>query len=698
MLNFVSAVLTGGIALAVLLRGRKTLANAVFVVGLGLLMGEALCAGLTLSAVGAEEMVGWEKWRLSVLALIPSVWLLFSLVYARGNYREFLRRWKFFLTASLLAPLILVIGFRDVLTAPPESFLGVTPGFVRLGWAGVSLYLCLLILCILILVNLERTFSTSVGTMRWRIKFMVLGLAMVFGVRIYSGSQTLLYHAVNLNLAAVNAVATMVGCVLIGVALVRTRLGEVEIYPSHAILRGSLTIVLAGIYLVLVGLLSKLAVAVGGDASFPLKAFVVLVGLVGMGLLLLSDRVRQRLSLLVSRHFRRPMYDYRTVWSAFTECTTSLLGKMEFCRAVARLISETFGSLSVSVWLVDEGRRRLSYATSTLLAEDKANELVHQPSNCPELLDLLRANSHPVDIDNGREPWIAELHKWNPDFFKKGGNRVCVPLVSGGEVQGLITLADRVSGVRFSIADLDLLKCIGDQVAASLRNLQLSQQLVEAKEKETFQTMATFFVHDLKNVAYTLSLMLQNMTEHFGDPAFREDALRSLSRSVKHLNDVVGRFNLLRQGMEMKRVEADLNEVITAALAGLGGIPGVELAQDLTPLPRLQIDPDQVQKVITNLVLNAKDAVGRNGQIKVQTFRRNGWAAFAVTDNGVGMSTEFVEQSLFRPFRTTKKNGLGIGMFHSKMIVEAHHGKMEVESEPQKGTTFRVLLPLGDVR
>jgi signal transduction histidine kinase len=86
--------------------------------------------------------------------------------------------------------------------------------------------------------------------------------------------------------------------------------------------------------------------------------------------------------------------------------------------------------------------------------------------------------------------------------------------------------------------------------------------------------------------------------------------------------------------------------------------------------------------------------VGAGGQIRVQTGRRNGWVVLAVTDNGCGMSPDFIQRNLYRPFQTTKKKGIGIGMFHCKMIVEAHRGKMEVESEPGKGTAFRVLLPV----
>jgi signal transduction histidine kinase len=77
----------------------------------------------------------------------------------------------------------------------------------------------------------------------------------------------------------------------------------------------------------------------------------------------------------------------------------------------------------------------------------------------------------------------------------------------------------------------------------------------------------------------------------------------------------------------------------------------------------------------------------------VGTAQESGWVQFSVADTGCGMSPEFVRRSLFRPFQTTKKSGLGIGMFHSKTIIEAHQGRVEVQSRPGEGTTFRVFLP-----
>ena len=96
---------------------------------------------------------------------------------------------------------------------------------------------------------------------------------------------------------------------------------------------------------------------------------------------------------------------------------------------------------------------------------------------------------------------------------------------------GLTILADRVGGIRYTVEELDLLKCIGDQVAVSLLNLQLTGEIMRGKELEAFQAISAFFVHDLKNAASTLSLMLQNLPVHFDDPAFRQDTLRGIGET-----------------------------------------------------------------------------------------------------------------------------------------------------------------------
>jgi signal transduction histidine kinase len=123
----------------------------------------------------------------------------------------------------------------------------------------------------------------------------------------------------------------------------------------------------------------------------------------------------------------------------------------------------------------------------------------------------------------------------------------------------------------------------------------------------------------------------------------------------------------------------------------------VELTKELHAVPTTLADCDQMRSVVTNLVLNARDAVGPGGQIRVCTEHVGGNVVLSVTDNGCGMTAAFVKESLFRPFQSTKKRGLGIGMFQSRMIVEAHGGNIRVETEAGKGSTFRVSLPVKGV-
>jgi signal transduction histidine kinase len=100
-----------------------------------------------------------------------------------------------------------------------------------------------------------------------------------------------------------------------------------------------------------------------------------------------------------------------------------------------------------------------------------------------------------------------------------------------------------------------------------------------------------------------------------------------------------------------------------------------------------------MQKVLANLLMNAVEAMNSQGEIHLETTTRFAWVLLTVTDHGSGMDPEFLAHSLFRPFQSTKKKGIGIGLFLSKRIVEAHGGRIEVDSVLGQGTTFRILLP-----
>jgi signal transduction histidine kinase len=105
-------------------------------------------------------------------------------------------------------------------------------------------------------------------------------------------------------------------------------------------------------------------------------------------------------------------------------------------------------------------------------------------------------------------------------------------------------------------------------------------------------------------------------------------------------------------------------------------------------------DPEALLRVIQNLVTNTIEAVEGDGVVTVKTYTEPGWVVVSVADTGCGIPEEFVQKSLFAPFRSTKKGGWGIGLYQTKTVIEAHGGRIDVATKEGQGTTFWVRLPL----
>ncbi|HSU55329.1 MAG TPA: XrtA/PEP-CTERM system histidine kinase PrsK [Candidatus Dormibacteraeota bacterium] len=704
ILSYLAGILAVAIGLAAPLQSRRSLPHWALAAGMLVLGAETVLTALSADALLPEHMVYWQNLRVVADAFIPGTWLFFSLCFARGNYREFLSKWKLLQILALFVPVTVAFAFRTDLVSPAYREGPIARGPFALSFPAYFIMLALLLGAVVILMNFERTFRASIGMMRWRIKYVLVGVGLLFVIRAYTASQALLFHAFTFSLQFVDTLGLLAACLMLLLSLSRKGVFQVNVYPSQSILQGSLTVVLAGIYLLLVGALAKIVTAFGGNYAFTLKAFLVLVSLLVLSILFFSEKMRLLTRRFVSRHFQRPLYDYRTVWRRFTETTARCVQEDELCAATLRLVSEVFQALSVSIWLVTPSRQKLSFVVSTSLPKTGAAQAALDAAEMDQVVSGLANHPEPLDIDASREVWAILLRRLHPDEFRTGGNRICAPMFAGNELLGVVTLGDRVGGIVYSLQDLDLLKSVAEQAAANLLNIRLSQRLAQGKQMEAFQAMSTFFVHDLKNTASTLSLMLQNLPVHFNNPEFRQDALRGISSTVTHINGLIERLGLIRQEFTIRPGETDLNELVLetvnrtplspAHADGNHGSASLELSRALNPLPKLRIDRARIESVLTNLLLNARDASTPGGRVQIVTSRRDGWAVLEVVDHGCGMSADFIQHSLFRPFQTTKRNGLGIGMFQSRMIVEAHQGRIEVESELGKGTRFRVLLPL----
>jgi putative PEP-CTERM system histidine kinase len=695
LLAFIGAVLCGGLAVFVLLANPRLFVHRIFASGMSALALVQICAGMGAQAVLPAHIVHWEYLRLLSAAFIPGTWLLFSVIFARANSRDILAQWRRSILVSFALPLVLVIACQRALFTAPLRFDAAFGWVLPLGWSGYGFSLGSLLISVVILMHFERTLRASTGSIRWQIKFMLLGLGSLFAAQIYTDSQVLLFSSTNMRLNVFTSWAVIVANGLMIGSLIRHPFLSVDIYLSRTILHNSLTVLLVGGYLFTVGALAKVIKYLGWDQTLPLGTFFVFMASVTLAIVLLSEQLHQKLKQLISRHFYRARYDYRQTWTTFTERTTSVVDVQDLCAVVTKMVSETFGVPAVTIWLFDEDASEvLSMGGSTVFSSTERDMLGERQATGVDFVQFMRERRLPIDLERTSDSKVQALKATYVDYFRKVQSRYCVALVASQQLLGVMTLDNRLTQDSFSLEDLDLLKTLADQAAASLLHLRLSQRLLKAKEMEAFQTLSAFFVHDLKNLAAKLSLLLQNLPTHYDHPVFREDLLRVISGSVTKMNAMCSRVSLLTKRLDLHPIMADLNELVQHTLTDLQDLVKVPLLQELHTVPKLLLDPEHLQKVVINLLLNANDAVNDQGEIHITTDTIDAWVVLSVWDNGCGIPQAFVERSLFQPFQTTKSQGLGIGLFHSKMIVEAHHGRIEVKSEEGKGSTFKVFLPI----
>ena len=220
-------------------------------------------------------------------------------------------------------------------------------------------------------------------------------------------------------------------------------------------------------------------------------------------------------------------------------------------------------------------------------------------------------------------------------------------------------------------------------------------------------TLDRVLIHDIRNMGFRLQMLRSNLEDHYGDPEFKRSVEDLLSSTIDRLDGIVHRWSAQEEHLLIK-VAVDLNGILRDVAGGAtrrGGrlrspesakLPVLSLA--LGPLPEIWGDPYFLRDALSSLVDNAIEAAGDGGKVLIRTFspragKRGPRAVVEIIDNGSGMSTEFVRDRLFRPFQTTKPDGVGLGLFTASQIVRHHGGGIRVRSGAGEGTVVRLAFP-----
>lgn len=242
-----------------------------------------------------------------------------------------------------------------------------------------------------------------------------------------------------------------------------------------------------------------------------------------------------------------------------------------------------------------------------------------------------------------------------------------------------------------------------NRMSASLRAREIElrekqEALLRSDKLATIGRMATQITHEIRNPLSAIGLNTELLAEEIAEAG--EEALRlceAIGREVDRLEDVTEQYLRLARPMKPQLRRDDVG-VLVRDLAQFVGpeleSAGVELRLDLPEQLLAEIDEPQLRQALLNLVRNAKEAMPAGGALTLgaRALPASGEVEVSVRDTGEGMSEEAVRR-VFDPFFTTKKSGTGLGLSLTQQIVQQHGGRLECESAPARGTTFRVVLP-----
>ncbi|MDH4100853.1 MAG: PEP-CTERM system histidine kinase PrsK [Nitrospirota bacterium] len=637
-----------------------------------------LCDLMSLSA--PLEALFWKRLVMIGESLLPSLGLVYSLTHGRDlSVRSVPLLQKGMVLVALLFPIA-------VLAAPIDRFF-YSPDFgveriLFLGNVGFAFYIALLVSVIVALYNLESTYLSAPLASRWKIKFETIGAGFFFVVLIFYYSKGLLYRTIDMNLLPVRSLALLLGALLIIYSKLARGSGE-KIRVSGNMVYKSLVLLVVGLYLLGLGLVGEGLKHFGESFQRSMIIGIALVAGIGLLLILLSETVKRRIRVFLHKNFYQHKYDYRTQWLQFTARLSASKSRAQLLRSIVSGFCEIFGMSGGALFLKDENSdEHRFHLEMTYEMEDEGLRITEDDP----VIRLMAEKGWVVNLSQD----MSNTDLGMSDILRIDAAAFVIPLFLDDVLDGFIVLSEPINpDETYHYEDYDLMKTLAMQALSAIQNLRLSDELSSAREMAAMGRVSAFVAHDLKNLVYTISLMLDNARDYIDNPEFQKDMLESLTNSVTRMNGLIARLKSLPEKTVLQKGKADLLKIVQDA-AGLvaGGAVEVGGTQIIT-----DVDAEEMEKVVLNLVVNAMDATGDKGPVSIMVGAdEDAW--IRVADQGCGMPVEFIEHQLFQPFRTTKKKGLGIGLYQCRQIVKAHGGRIEVHSEVGKGSVFTVHLPL----
>ena len=553
------------------------------------------------------------------------------------------------------------------------------------------LYAGFLLIAIAGLVLIEQIMRNAHAESRRAVKYLCIGLGVIFAYDFYLYSNALLFQGLDITLWEARGFVNAMAVPVLAIAIARDPRLSLDIFVSRRVVFHTTALLGTGLYLLAMGIGGYYIRYYGGEWGGVVQAiFLFGAGLVLM-VLFFSGKVRASLRVLISKHFFHYKYDYRDEWLRFIQTLSSGQPDDRLRERAIHSLAEIIESPGGILWVRKLNRYVPVSNWQMEVTEDDTVAIDHPMAVFMEkrqwLIDIDEFKSDPALYKGMRLPgWLEDMqHAW-----------LVVPLGLHETMLGFVVLARSPAQQHFNWEDSDLLKTAARQVAVHLAQLEASQALSEAQQFEACNRLTAFVMHDLKNLIAQLSLVVSNSAKHKNNPKFMEDVITTVDNSVNKMTRLLD--NLRSDAMQAtEQGSIELCVVLDDVVDTMSNNMPVPSLDCQARRIHILANKDRFGAIVGHLVRNAQDATPDSGQIIVRLFKRSDHAIVEIQDNGSGMDKEFIKERLFKPFDSTKgKSGMGIGVYEARDYVHKLGGSIEVLSRVGEGTTFRIKLPISD--
>jgi putative PEP-CTERM system histidine kinase len=611
-------------------------------------------------------------------------WFLFLATLLSGGFKQAGARLPLPLTgaalglAALLAAYIAAVRYGPIALANYRA----QDSILLMGFLGLA---------VVGLVLTEQLYRNTQSDRRWAIRYLCLGIGAVFAYDFFIYADALLFKRINPDYWVARGAVNALAVPLIAVSAARNRDWNTNLFVSRSIVFHSGTIIAAGVYLLLMAAAGLYLRTYGGTWGGALQIVFTVAAIVLLVAVFFSAQVRIAIKRFIAKHFYRNKYEYGQEWLNFTRrLSTSDDSPAAIKVNIIAAVADIMGSPGGLLWERDDGGE---FAVSAQW-------------NMPYPAVRSLGSDDPGMQRVAREQWVVDLKQYAtrrdvheatplPGLFTDLTRAwLLIPICHRDEMIGFLVLHEPGTPAEITLEDVELLRTVGRQAASYLVLLRTTERLAEARQFEAYNKLSAFLVHDLKNVIAQFALIQQNAVKHRHNPDFVEDTFNTINAAVSRMNHMLAG---LRQGGRGERPMAAVG--LEPIIEGV-----VKRRRAQTPPPRLTVrdqnlsvfgDAARLESVVEHLVQNAQEATPADGEVEITLARRDRNAVIVIRDSGAGMTQEFIDQRLFKPFDSTKGNaGMGIGVYESRHVIQEHGGRIEVWSRPRQGTTFTITLPL----